>query len=68
MERVAVLLGHQSMDTKAFKIIERHYSPWVRARQEQVEADVSRVCSRDPLVLLEAKGTPQVCEKSEAIN
>ena len=63
MERVAMLLGHQSI-----KITEKHYSPWVRARQEQVEADVSRVWSSDPLVLLEAKRTPQAREKSEATN
>ncbi len=37
LERVSVLLGHQSTRTT-----ERHYSPWVRARQEQLEADVRR--------------------------
>lgn len=35
MERVSVLLGHQSI-----RVTERHYSPWIRARQEQLEADV----------------------------
>jgi hypothetical protein len=34
MERVSVLLGHNSI-----KVTEKHYSPWVRARQEQLEAD-----------------------------
>ena len=67
MERVAVLLGHQSI-----KITERHYAPWVRARQEQLEEDVSRVWSCDPLVLLEGesqtKGTPKLREKSTAVN
>ena len=37
MERVSVLLGHSSI-----KVTEKHYSPWVRARQEQLEADVRR--------------------------
>ena len=37
MERVSVLLGHRSI-----KVTEKHYSPWVRARQEQLEADVRR--------------------------
>ena len=37
MERVSILLGHKSV-----KITERHYSPWVRARQEQLEADVAK--------------------------
>jgi hypothetical protein len=34
MERVSVLLGHSSI-----KVAEKHSSPWVRARQEQLEAD-----------------------------
>ncbi len=37
MERVSVLLGHSSI-----KVTEKHYSPWVRARREQLEADVRR--------------------------
>jgi integrase len=37
MDRVSVLLGHSSI-----KVTEKHYSPWVRARQEQLEADVRR--------------------------
>ena len=37
MERVSVLLGHSSI-----KVTEKHYSPWVRARKEQLEADVRR--------------------------
>jgi len=37
VERVSILLGHQSV-----RITEKHYAPWVRARQEQLEADVRR--------------------------
>jgi integrase len=37
LDQVAVLLGHSSM-----KITERHYSPWVLARQTQLEASVQR--------------------------
>ena len=37
MDRVSVLLGHSSI-----KVTEKHYSPWVRARQEQLEADMRR--------------------------
>ena len=48
IERVSVLLGHQSV-----KVTEKHYNPWVRSRQEQLEADLQRAWSRDPLVLLE---------------
>ena len=35
LEQVSVLLGHQSI-----KVTERHYSPWVKARQEQLETAV----------------------------
>jgi integrase/recombinase XerD len=52
IERVSVLLGHQSV-----RITERHYSPWVRSRQEQLEADLTKAWSRDPLVALETQGT-----------
>ncbi|HUX10018.1 MAG TPA: tyrosine-type recombinase/integrase [Terriglobia bacterium] len=52
---VAVLLGHRSI-----MITERHYSPWVRARQEQLEAEVRDSWKRDPVVLLQTKGTPEV--------
>jgi hypothetical protein len=37
LERMAILLGHSSV-----RITEKHYSPWVRERQEQAEADVRR--------------------------
>ena len=37
MDRVSVLLGHSSI-----KVTEKRYSPWVRARQEQLEADLRR--------------------------
>jgi integrase len=50
IERVSVLLGHQSV-----KVTEKHYNPWVRSRQEQLEADLERAWSRDPLVLLETE-------------
>ena len=63
LERVSVVLGHQSI-----RVTERHYAPWVRARQEQLEADLQRVWSRDPLVLLHTKGTPEVHGESERPN
>jgi integrase/recombinase XerD len=49
LDRVSVLLGHASI-----RITERHYAPWVRARQEQAEAYVRRVWGQDPVALLEA--------------
>jgi hypothetical protein len=35
-----VLLGHQSVE-----VTEKHYSTWVRARQEQLELDGGRTCN-----------------------
>jgi integrase/recombinase XerD len=63
IEGVSVLLGHQSI-----RITEKHYAPWVRSRQEQLEADLESAWKRDPLVLLETRGTPEVHGKVERIN
>lgn len=63
LERVSILLGHSSV-----KITEKHYSPWVRERQEQAEADVKRTWAQDPVALLESKGTPEVHGKRTAVN
>src|SRR5439155_27156089 len=40
LETVSVLLDHTSM-----KVTERHYSPWVRSRQENLEAQVKKTWS-----------------------
>lgn len=40
LANVSVLLGHASI-----KVTERHYSPWIKARQDQLEADVRRTWS-----------------------
>jgi site-specific recombinase XerD len=37
LEQVSILLGHSSV-----KITERHYLPWVKARQEQLEQSVRK--------------------------
>jgi integrase len=55
LERVSVLLGHQSV-----KVTEKHYTPWVRARQEQLEQDVRRTWDAELIALAETKGTPEV--------
>ncbi|MGA8035329.1 MAG: tyrosine-type recombinase/integrase, partial [Candidatus Acidiferrales bacterium] len=44
IERVSVLLGHQSMG-----ITEKHYSPWAESRQELLEADLRKARENDPL-------------------
>lgn len=63
IERVSVLLGHQSI-----KVTEKHYNPWVRARQEQLEADVERAWSRDPVLRLATKGTQKLRGENEPVN
>jgi integrase len=62
MERVSILLGHQSV-----RITEKHYAPWVRSRQEQLEADLVSAWSRDPLVLLHGGVHQRYTEKMEGI-
>jgi integrase len=70
IEQVAVLLGHESV-----KVTQRHYAPWVRARQEQAEANVRRTWVRDPVVLMadevaasgETKGTQEVRGKDRRV-
>lgn len=37
LEQVSILLGHKSV-----KITEKHYAPWVKARQEQLELSVRK--------------------------
>ena len=63
LERVSVLLGHKSI-----RVTEKHYAPWNRARQEQLEANLERSWAGDPIVLAETKGTPEVHGKKEAVN
>jgi integrase/recombinase XerD len=63
IERVSILLGHQSKT-----VTEKHYNPWVRSRQEQLEADLERAWSRDPLVLVEAKVTRRLRGERERVN
>ena len=49
---VSILLGHSSI-----RITERHYSPWVRSRQEQLERDVRATWTEQGL---SSEGTPEV--------
>ena len=49
----------------AAKVTEKHYSPWVRDRQEQLEADVRRTWV-EPVP--GTKGTQEVHEKTERVN
>ena len=62
IERVSILLGHESVRTT-----EKNYAPWVRSRQEQLEADLARALSRDPVIAAQTsqeRGTLQVHGKN----
>jgi integrase len=71
IERVSILLGHSSI-----RVTEKHYNLWVRSRQEQLEADLQRVLTKDPIGRMErtgqlgrpSKGTNRVHEKDRRIN
>jgi integrase/recombinase XerD len=63
LEQVSILLGHGSI-----RITERHYSPWIRDRQAQLEASLERAWAQDPVVLAETKGTPEVHGKPGSVN
>jgi integrase/recombinase XerD len=43
LPNVSILLGHSSI-----RVTERHYSPWIKARQEQLEQDVRRTWNLPP--------------------
>lgn len=61
LDRVSVLLGHRKVS-----VTEKHYAAWVRERQEQLELDLQRAWSEDPIAVLQ--GTPEVHEEFERPN
>jgi integrase/recombinase XerD len=63
IERVSMLLGHSSV-----RITEKHYAAWVRARQEQLEADVRASWALESSLLSSEPGTYRAREKSELVN
>ena len=63
IERVSVLLGHSGT-----RITEKHYSAWVRARQEQLEADVRRTWVLESDLLPSESGPYRARGKTELVN
>jgi hypothetical protein len=63
MDRVATLLGHQSV-----KVTEKFYAAWTAERQRQVEADLERAWERDPIVIREGKNRQKLDGKTEFVN
>ncbi len=60
LANVSVLLGHSSI-----KVTERHYSPWVKARQDQLEADVRLTWAPTPDSDRKKKGAASPAGKSK---
>ncbi len=48
LEQVSMLLGHKSI-----RITEKHYAPWVKARQDQLESSVRRAWESANVVSIE---------------
>jgi integrase len=48
LDQVSMLLGHSSI-----KITEKHYAPWVKARQQQLEDSVRKAWSTVPVSFIE---------------
>ena len=63
LERVSVLLGHQSV-----RITERHYAPWVHARQEQLERDVAQSWCNDHFLQMQTNHTRDTRGEGERPN
>ncbi len=58
-----MLLGHQSV-----RVTEKHYAPWVRARQEQLEADVRRVWGQLPDPLVQTQAVHLIANGNSVVN
>ena len=52
LDLVSILLG-----TRSIKVTEKHYAPWVRARQEQLENSVRRAWEKNLTLVDRDKGT-----------
>jgi integrase/recombinase XerD len=63
IEEVAALLGHSNI-----RVTQKHYAPWIQARQDRAESNVRRAWAADSLVLTGGKGTPEVHGATGAVN
>jgi integrase/recombinase XerD len=63
IERVSTLLGHESI-----RVTERSYNPWVKSRQDRLDADLESAWAQDPLALVLTKGTREVHGKRDTVN
>jgi integrase/recombinase XerD len=63
LDRVSVLLGHSSI-----RITERHYAPWTRSRQEQIESDLRAAWQTDPVFVGSVTNGDRTRRKSARAN
>jgi integrase/recombinase XerD len=63
IDQVSALLGHCSI-----KVTERHYAPWVKARQEQMEANVIRSWQKDPLIVVQRRQVELKVGEQQMVN
>jgi integrase/recombinase XerD len=63
LDRVSVLLGHTSI-----RITERHYAPWTRSRQEQIESDLRAAWQTDPVVIASETNSHRTRRRSARAN
>jgi integrase len=63
LDRVSVLLGHTSI-----RITERHYAPWTRSRQEQIESDLRAAWQTDPVVIASETNSDRTRRRSARAN
>ena len=63
IEQVATLLAHESV-----RVTERSFNPWVKSRQDRLDADLESAWAQDPLALVLTKGTREVHGNNESIN
>ena len=56
-----MLFGHQSV-----RVTEKHYAPWVRERQRQLEESVRLAWAQDPIAASEMKGISEAHGKDGA--
>jgi len=63
LDRVSVLLGHTSI-----RITERHYAPWTRSRQEQIESDLRAAWQTDPVIIASETNSDRPRRRSARAN
>ena len=62
------LRDNLDLSTPSGKVCASQKNPWVRSRQEQLEADLARTLAHDPLLVQKIPGTKRVQIAKERVN